>query len=90
MTLRGISRTFNLENFTEEYFQIVSNLNHLQVNIKQSSDQDPQFEIVEAPKSSNKSNECFKVQRPLLVVSGAVQARPGDDGEGGGACSTAR
>ena len=61
VTLRGISRTFNLENFTEEYFQIVSNLNHLQVNIKQSSDEDPELEVVEGPEGSNKPDECFKV-----------------------------
>ena len=62
----------------------ISYLDHLQINIKESPDEDPQFEVVEGPVSSDPPEECFKVKCPLFVINAAVQAGPGTDSEGGG------
>ena len=62
----------------------ISYLNDLQVNVKKSPDDDPEFEVVEGPEGPDPPEESFKVKCPLFVINGVVQPGPGTDSQGGG------
>ena len=87
----GVQQGSNVGEFPELQGRIfrniwadISYLNDLQVNIKKSPDEDPEFEVVEGPESSDPPEESFKVKCPLFVINAAVQPSPGTDSEGGG------
>ena len=75
----------NLE-YLETFVNIcnISYLDHLQVNIKESPDENPEFEVVEGPEGSDPPEESFEVKCPLFVINAVVQPGPGADSEGGG------
>ena len=90
----GVQQGSNVGEFPELHGRILRNiptdisyLNDLQVDIKKSPDEDPEFEVVEGPESPDPLEESFKVKCPVFVLNGVVQPSPGADTDGGGAGS---
>ena len=57
-------------------------LGHLEVNVVEAADKDPESLVVETPEGSDKLEKSLKVDCSLLVIKVIVEPCPGDDGQG--------
>ena len=52
------------------------NLSNLEVNIKETSNEDPELVVVESSEGANELEEGLKIQIPLSIVHTVIQSSP--------------